>query len=60
MATRRRRPTRQARRKRGSMGLPSFRLPDVGKDVARSLVGMAMLVLGVLASCLRGGQLVFE
>ena len=28
--------------------LPTFRLPDVGGDVARSLVGMAMLVLGAM------------
>jgi S-DNA-T family DNA segregation ATPase FtsK/SpoIIIE len=42
VATRRR---RQARRRRGALGLPSFRLPDVGRDVARSLVGITLLVL---------------
>ncbi|HET9852118.1 MAG TPA: DNA translocase FtsK 4TM domain-containing protein [Candidatus Limnocylindrales bacterium] len=45
MATRRR-PRRQARRRRS--GLASFRLPDVGKDVARSLVGITLLVLGAV------------
>ena len=43
MATRRR---RQARRK--SSGLPSLRLPDVGAEVARSLVGITLLVLGAI------------
>ncbi len=45
MATRRR---RQARRKRSGLGVGSIRLPDVGKDVARSLVGIALLVLGAV------------
>ena len=45
MATRRR---RQARRKRSGFGLGSIRLPDVGKDVARSLVGIALLVLAAV------------
>ncbi|HUQ44339.1 MAG TPA: DNA translocase FtsK [Candidatus Limnocylindria bacterium] len=45
MATRRR---RQARRKRSGLGLPSFRLPDVGADVARSLVGITLLVLAAV------------
>jgi S-DNA-T family DNA segregation ATPase FtsK/SpoIIIE len=45
VATRRR---RQARRKRTGLGFGSYRLPDVGKDVARSLVGMALLVLGAV------------
>jgi S-DNA-T family DNA segregation ATPase FtsK/SpoIIIE len=45
MATRRR---RAARRRRSTLKLPSIRLPDVGRDVARSLVGMAMLVLGAM------------
>ncbi|HUG30400.1 MAG TPA: DNA translocase FtsK [Candidatus Limnocylindria bacterium] len=39
---------RQARRKRAPLRLPGFRLPDVGRDVARSLVGMAMLVIGAM------------
>ena len=39
---------RQARRKRAPLRIPGFRLPDVGRDVARSLVGMAMLVLGAM------------
>jgi S-DNA-T family DNA segregation ATPase FtsK/SpoIIIE len=43
VATRRR---RQARRK--SSGLPSIRLPDVGAEVARSLVGITLLVLGAI------------
>jgi S-DNA-T family DNA segregation ATPase FtsK/SpoIIIE len=45
VATRRR---RQARRKRSGLGIGSIRLPDVGKDVARSLVGIALLVLGAV------------
>ncbi|HEX3266084.1 MAG TPA: DNA translocase FtsK, partial [Candidatus Limnocylindrales bacterium] len=48
MATRRRAPRRQARRRRSGFGLGSFQLPDVGKDVARSLVGMTLLVLGAV------------
>jgi DNA segregation ATPase FtsK/SpoIIIE, S-DNA-T family len=38
---------RQARR-RGSLPLTSFRLPDVGRDVARSLVGITLLVLAAV------------
>jgi S-DNA-T family DNA segregation ATPase FtsK/SpoIIIE len=45
MATRRR---RQARRKRSGFGLPSFRLPDVGQEVARSLIGITLLVLAAV------------
>ena len=45
MATRRR---RQARRRRTGFGLRSFQLPDVGKDVARSLVGISLLVLAAV------------
>jgi len=45
VATRRR---RQARRKRGGLNLGSFAMPEVGKDVARSLVGMTLLVLGAV------------
>jgi S-DNA-T family DNA segregation ATPase FtsK/SpoIIIE len=47
VATRPRR-RRQARRRRTGFGLGSFQLPDVGKDVARSLVGMTLLVLGAV------------
>jgi S-DNA-T family DNA segregation ATPase FtsK/SpoIIIE len=43
VATRRRRSSR-----RRSSGLPSFRLPDVGREVARSLVGISLLVLGAV------------
>jgi S-DNA-T family DNA segregation ATPase FtsK/SpoIIIE len=42
VATRRRRAAR-----RRSSG-PSFRLPDVGAEVARSLVGISLLVLGAI------------
>jgi S-DNA-T family DNA segregation ATPase FtsK/SpoIIIE len=45
VATRRR---RQARRKRSGLGLPSFRLPDVGQEVARSLIGISLLVLAAV------------
>lgn len=45
MATRRR---RQARRRRTGFGLPSFRLPDVGQEVARSLIGISLLVLAAV------------
>jgi S-DNA-T family DNA segregation ATPase FtsK/SpoIIIE len=49
MATRRRptgrRPSR-SRRRRGS--LPSFNLPSVSPEVARSLVGLVLLVLGAV------------
>jgi S-DNA-T family DNA segregation ATPase FtsK/SpoIIIE len=38
---------RQARR-RGSLGLGSFRLPPVGAEVARSLVGITLLVLAAV------------
>ena len=48
MATRRRAPRRQARRRRSGFRLGSLQLPDVGKDVARSLVGMTLLVLGAV------------
>jgi len=40
--------TRRRRTRRRSSGLPSIRLPDVGKDVARSLVGISLLVLGAV------------
>src|SRR4029077_9306399 len=45
MATRRR---RAARRRRSGFGLPSFRLPDVGQEVARSLIGITLLVLAAV------------
>ena len=44
MATRRRRQTRR----RSSSGLPPIRLPSVGAEVARSLVGITLLVLGAI------------
>src|SRR3954462_2126225 len=51
---RRRRP---ARRRRTGLDLARFRLPDVGADVARSLVGMTLLVLAAvtLIAFLPGG-----
>ena len=45
MATKRR---RQYRRRRGGLDLGSFRLPDVGQEVARSLVGITLLVLAAV------------
>ncbi|MBI2782297.1 MAG: DNA translocase FtsK [Chloroflexi bacterium] len=39
---------RQARRRRTTLGLPSFSLPDVGSDVARSLIGITLLVLAAV------------
>jgi S-DNA-T family DNA segregation ATPase FtsK/SpoIIIE len=54
-----RRPRRRAaRRKRSGLSLPGIRLPDVGSDVARSLVGIFLLVLGVmtLIALLPGGD----
>ena len=44
MATRRRRTTRQ----KSTFSLPKIRLPDVGSDVARSLVGISLLVLAAV------------
>src|SRR3954462_7687133 len=51
---RRRRP---ARRRRTGLDLARFRLPDVGADVARSLVGVTLLVLAAvtLIAFLPGG-----
>jgi len=40
---------RAARRRRGGFDLGRFRLPDVGADVARSLVGITLLVLAAVA-----------
>jgi DNA segregation ATPase FtsK/SpoIIIE, S-DNA-T family len=39
---------RAARRRRSGFDLGRFRLPDVGADVARSLVGITLLVLGAV------------
>jgi S-DNA-T family DNA segregation ATPase FtsK/SpoIIIE len=39
---------RQARRRRSGLGFGSFRLPDVGQDVARSLIGITLLVLAAV------------
>jgi S-DNA-T family DNA segregation ATPase FtsK/SpoIIIE len=39
---------RQARRRRTTLGLPTFRLPDVGSEVARSLIGITLLVLAAV------------
>ena len=39
---------RAARRRRGGFDLRAFRFPDVGADVARSLVGMTLLVLAAV------------
>jgi DNA segregation ATPase FtsK/SpoIIIE, S-DNA-T family len=44
VATRRRRSTRRKR----TLSLPKIRLPDVGSDVARSLVGISLLVLAAV------------
>ena len=44
MATRRRRTTRR----KSPLRLPQIRLPDVGRDVARSLVGITLLVLAAV------------
>ena len=46
MATRRRSAPRRSRRRSG-LGLPSITLPAVGPEVARSIVGIALLVLGI-------------
>jgi len=42
------RSRRPARRRRSSSVFRRFRLPDVGRDVARSLVGITLLVLGAV------------
>ena len=44
----RRRPRRQARRRRSGLSLGAFQLPAVGADVARSLVGITLLVLAAI------------
>jgi len=55
MATRRR---RAPRRRRGFLGLPAIRLPAIGAEVGRSLLGLALLVLGAatLIALLLPGQ----
>ena len=44
MATRRRRTTRR----KSTFSLPKIKLPDVGRDVGRSLVGITLLVLAAV------------
>jgi S-DNA-T family DNA segregation ATPase FtsK/SpoIIIE len=44
VATRRRRPTRR----KSTLGLPKLKLPAVGRDVARSLIGISLLVLAAV------------
>ena len=50
MATRRRQPTRRSTRgrRRSSSSLPSIPMPAVGPEVARSIVGILLLVLGAV------------
>ena len=49
MATKRRTPTRRASpRRRTSSKLPSMSMPALAPDVARSLVGIALLILGMV------------
>jgi len=47
VATRRRAAPRRSRRRRG-LALPRINLPSVGPEVARSLVGIVLLVLGAV------------
>src|SRR3990170_547871 len=47
MASRRRAAPRRSRR-RGGLRLPRITLPDVGPEVARSIVGIVLLVLGAV------------
>src|SRR3990172_7116629 len=47
MASRRRAAPRRSRR-RGRLVLPRITLPDVGPEVARSIVGIVLLVLGAV------------
>jgi S-DNA-T family DNA segregation ATPase FtsK/SpoIIIE len=39
---------RRRRRRGGGLSLPSFELPEINPDVARSIVGIALLVLGAV------------
>jgi S-DNA-T family DNA segregation ATPase FtsK/SpoIIIE len=39
---------RRAARRRGALGLPAFRFPEVPPEVTRSLVGLTLLVLGAI------------
>ena len=49
MATRRRAtPRRSTRSKRSSTALPSLPVPNVPPEVARSIVGIVLLVLGAI------------
>jgi len=49
MATRRRAtPRRTSRSRKRSSGLPSFNIPPINPEVARSLVGLVLLVLGAV------------
>jgi hypothetical protein len=50
MASRRRPSARRSRSRRGAGGLslPSVELPSVGPEVARSLLGLTLLVLGAV------------
>ena len=49
MATKRRSTTRRApSRRRRSTGVPSVGLPAVGPEVARSIFGIILLVLGAI------------
>jgi hypothetical protein len=48
MATRRRPSTRRTRSRRRSGVLPSLTLPSVSPEIARSLVGLILLVLGAV------------
>jgi S-DNA-T family DNA segregation ATPase FtsK/SpoIIIE len=47
VATRRRAAPRRSRR-RGGLSLPRIRLPSVGPEVARSIIGITLLVLGAV------------
>ena len=49
MASRRRPPARRSRsRRQTGLGIPSVELPSVGPEVARSLLGLTLLVLGAV------------
>jgi DNA segregation ATPase FtsK/SpoIIIE, S-DNA-T family len=49
MATRRRStPRRTSRSRKRTSGLPSFNIPPINPEVARSLVGLVLLVLGAV------------
>jgi DNA segregation ATPase FtsK/SpoIIIE-like protein len=46
--TRRSTGRRSGRRRRGGLSLPSFSLPPISPDVGRSIIGIALLVLGAV------------